>query len=358
MKRRTVGKTDTSTSGAAALTLSNGSIQSRKDGSSKTFTRSLILVILALVCFVFNQNKQFEEEKLSIIRKETIKSHDELEKHKTLNSDLKRKLDDATTLTAEMRKSKEKLEAKLRGSNSKNLSVKEQKKELDHQNGRSDVEELKKGLDYVKGQVKHLIEEIKRTDKNAVLEKFGEGPYKVEFQLDFPPEEVPSGTADSFIIEMAPLDLMPHTVHFFLEQASRGLFDGSSFHRNARHVLQGGPISNHLNPNENVRKKFKQADLMSVSFQEYHPDFPHVKYTLGYAGRPGGPDFYVSTLDNTKNHGPGGQTAYAVQSEADPCFAKVVKGFDAVDRMHQMSVQEGGYNRLKHYVAIKSVKIL
>ena len=76
------------------------------------------------------------------------------------------------------------------------------------------------------------------------------------------------------------------------------------------------------------------------------------------AGRPGGPDFYVSTVDNTRNHGPGGQSSYAIASEADPCFAKVISGFDAVDRMQKMSVQPGGYKRMQNYVAIKSVKIL
>jgi cyclophilin family peptidyl-prolyl cis-trans isomerase len=88
---------------------------------------------------------------------------------------------------------------------------------------------------------------------------------------------------------------MPYTVNFFLQQVAQGLLNGCSFHRNARHVVQGGPVTNHLNPGANLRKPFKVADLSSVAFQEYHPDFPHKKYTLGYAGRPGGPDFYVST---------------------------------------------------------------
>ena len=63
-------------------------------------------------------------------------------------------------------------------------------------------------------------------------------------------------------------------------------------------------------------------------------------------------------LDNTRNHGPGGQDSYAIKSEADPCFAKVVEGFEAVDRMHTLSVKPGGYKRLVHFVAIKSAKIL
>ena len=89
---------------------------------------------------------------------------------------------------------------------------------------------------------------------------------------------------------------MPYTVNHFLQQVSLGLWNGCSFHRNAHHVVQGGPITNHLNPGTHLNEGFKKADLGSVVFQEYHKDFPHKKYTMGYAGRPGGPDFYVSTV--------------------------------------------------------------
>lgn len=95
-----------------------------------------------------------------------------------------------------------------------------------------------------------------------------------------------------------------------------------------------------------------------MGFQEYSPNFPHVKYTVGYAGRPGGPDFYVSTMDNTQNHGPGGQSSYEDPSEADPCFAKVVDGFDTVDRLAKMPVKEGWYKAMQKNVGIKSMKIL
>ena len=44
-----------------------------------------------------------------------------------------------------------------------------------------------------------------------------------------------------------------------------------------------------------------------MAFQEYHPQYPHKLFTLGYAGRPGGPAFYISTMDNTDNHGPASQ---------------------------------------------------
>jgi hypothetical protein len=52
------------------------------------------------------------------------------------------------------------------------------------------------------------------------------------------------------------------------------------------------------------------------------------------------------------------QKAYAIKSEADPCFPMVIDGFDAVDRMHSLSVQPGDYHRLSHYVVIKSATLL
>ena len=33
-----------------------------------------------------------------------------------------------------------------------------------------------------------------------------------------------------------------------------------------------------------------------MAFQEYSPRFPHKRLTLGFAGRPGGPAFYISTM--------------------------------------------------------------
>ena len=59
-----------------------------------------------------------------------------------------------------------------------------------------------------------------------------------------------------------------------------------------------------------------------VAFQEYSPEYPHVQWTVGLAGRPGGPDFYISKVDNSANHGPGGQSHHDLHEEADPCFGK------------------------------------
>ena len=80
---------------------------------------------------------------------------------------------------------------------------------------------------------------------------------------------------------------------------------------------------------------------------------------MGYAGRPGGPDFYVSVRDNTRAHGPGGQGSYDDPSEADPCFAKVVPGYEhVVERMHKSEVKPGAYNHMVHNIAIRHMRLL
>lgn len=184
----------------------------------------------------------------------------------------------------------------------------------------------------------------------------------MEITLDFPPSEGQDSNTEEgsnvFVVELAPLDLMPHSVHLFLEMVGHGLLDGTSFHRNAHHVVQAGPTPYYKTKGRNLRKDFVENRVTNVAFQEYSPEFPHVKYTLGFAGRPGGPDWYVSTVDNTRNHGPGGQSSYALASEADPCFGKVISGFDAVDRIHEMPVKPGWYNALEKNVGIEKARIL
>lgn len=104
-------------------------------------------------------------------------------------------------------------------------------------------------------------------------------------KLKFNDADIQETKDNTFILEMAPIDLMPHAVNHFLQMVHLGLLNGSVFHRNAGHVVQGGPGPR--------RSDFRKHNIGSVSFQEYSPKFPHVKYTIGYAGRPGGPDWYV-----------------------------------------------------------------
>ena len=215
-------------------------------------------------------------------------------------------------------------------------------------------------VDYLRNYKTKMHKAIQHVSRNVVLAKFGPGPHRIEMLLAFDPAEPGEGTANRIVLELAPLDDMPHAVYWFLSQVSLELWNGSSFHRNADHVLQAGPHSNFNTPKDSEisDKLFSDAGFESVLFQEYSPNVPHLPLTVGYAGRPGGPDFYISLMDNSENHGPGGQTSYEDTSEADPCFCKVVEGEEAVWRMHGLANEDGDYQGLKHNVAITEMRIL
>ena len=50
---------------------------------------------------------------------------------------------------------------------------------------------------------------------------------------------------------------------------------------------------------------FVDMALETVSYQEYSAKYPHVQWSVGFMGRPSGPDFYINKKDNTIAHGPG-----------------------------------------------------
>ena len=107
---------------------------------------------------------------------------------------------------------------------------------------------------------------------------------------------------DTFVVQMAPLDAVPHAVHFFLEQVAHGLWNGCYLYLNGPHVLQVGPqyyeedeeISakteeeteeEEEDPRGPVLKKFREKRLEELAFPDYSETFPHEAWTLGFAGR-------------------------------------------------------------------------
>jgi hypothetical protein len=78
---------------------------------------------------------------------------------------------------------------------------------------------------------------IQQYAKQRLLEQFGPDPHRVEIQLAYDPSSniYQAEGGDRIVIEMAPSDEMPFTVYWFLSQVDRGLYNLTSFHRNAHH---------------------------------------------------------------------------------------------------------------------------
>lgn len=189
--------------------------------------------------------------------------------------------------------------------------------------------------------------------------RFGEGPYRVEIELEYP--QMTEGTdppswpliRKKITIETAPLKEMPHSVNLFLQQVHHHLWDGTSVVKNPKHIMQFGPWLADGNEVDHF-DQFLERGLDKVSFQEYSTSSPHIQWSVGFAGRPGGPDFYINKIDNSVLHGPGGSTAeHDLHNEADPCFGKVVEGTEVVNEIDRIPVDAD-----KGYVMLYPVKVV
>jgi len=184
-----------------------------------------------------------------------------------------------------------------------------------------------------KEQVALLQQATQRESKRTVLERFGPGPHQVQMTFEYPPS---SNEQYNFIIELAPLDLVPHAIHLFLEQVEHGLWNDTSFYLIGDHVIQGGPTISReeveIHKTRSSMYAFHEMDLDTLSFPEYSAEYPHTEWTVGFAGRPGGPDIYINLENNTEIHGPGGQHQHALSEYGDACFGKIVLGREFIER--------------------------
>lgn len=74
------------------------------------------------------------------------------------------------------------------------------------------------------------------------------------------------------VLQLGPPSLIPCSVFYYLELART--YVGGNVHRNANHVLQ-----------IEAQSKATRGHV-NMPFQEYSPEFPHKRFTTGYAGRP------------------------------------------------------------------------
>jgi len=210
--------------------------------------------------------------------------------------------------------------------------------------------------DLINRRYTQLQERVQRESHREVLRKYGPGPHRVQFDVTIPTDgEYDFNRVDSFVVEMARIELMPHSVHFFLEQVTHRLWDGCTFILNAHHILQAGPHTKDQDLDK--RPNFVTLDLDKLSFQEFSPLVQHEQYTLGFAGRPAGPDFYINKIDNSETHGPWGQAHHVLGEEADPCFGRVILGMEVLTRIFALE-GKGSHGILTNRVVIKQAKYI
>lgn len=130
-------------------------------------------------------------------------------------------------------------------------------------------------------QIELLQNATSRESKRAVVEKFGPGPHKVRLTFKLPTTDKAGKTTfvmQNVVVEMAPLDLVPHAIHLFLEQVSHNLWDKTFVYLNGPHILQFGPTGMDNMKKGSTVQKFVDQKLDKLAFPEYSPEFPHLPY--------------------------------------------------------------------------------
>ncbi len=203
-----------------------------------------------------------------------------------------------------------------------------------------EVSAIQRKLKLAANRAKTLKQQVGEMSKRDAIEKYGMGPHHIEMELVFPGH---LAGPTKFVVEMAPLEVMPHSVFTFLEMTSLELLNGCSFILNALHVIKAAPLpfTGALNPSK--AQEFVDKGLESVAFREYSQDYPHKPYTVGFAAD-GTPSFYINTEDNTEIH------------VGDPCFGKVISGIETIKRLENSPTRNGIW--FENRIGIKSAVIL
>ncbi|KAG7359042.1 cyclophilin type peptidyl-prolyl cis-trans isomerase [Nitzschia inconspicua] len=180
-----------------------------------------------------------------------------------------------------------------------------------------------------------LQSHIQEESRQNVIQKYGPGPHRVHFHVLSREARKPG----DFIVELASIDKMPHSVETFLDMVASKMWDNSVFyhHVTQHHVVAAAPVS--YGTFQSKQHQFQALGFNGTSYPEYHKDYPHEKFTIGFAGT--GPNFYINTMDNSDHHGPGGQGHHDLATDADPCFGKIVSGFDIVSTDMVMGRHKG-----------------
>ena len=242
-----------------------------------------------------------------------------------------------------------------------------------NENGRSselvkELVALQERLSEGNTQIGSLQHHLQKTSRIDAERKYGSGTIRVQLELDFPEDYMDGGSDDQqqeapthhlqqsknkekmkkkkptkMVLEMAPLDLMPHSVNMFLDMVHAGLFDGCSFVLKALQMIKLAPLPYDGSSASAKVRSFTKRGLETIAFKEYSPDFPHEQYTVAFAAD-GGPSFYINTEDNTEAH------------VGEPCFAKIVSGFDTLERLSNEPTRSNIWYRRR--VGLKRATIL
>lgn len=238
----------------------------------------------------------------------------------------------------------------------------------DHQ-----MQKLRQNYTLWENEVQRLQSAISMSSLRSLRQRYGEGPHRVNFQVIYSFGN--SRVTKSFIVELAPNHMMPHSALTFLDMVSSNFYDGYAFTYSADHVIivsesdaEINPFVNHRTINTSHDNPFVNQRTVNMLhgnpliFQEYNPKFPHKEMTLGFFGKKlGGPAFYISKQDNSDAHAfdPSLKDEHGFpQKPGEPCFAKIIQGVETIQEIDHLLLSNQRANKQQVRVEIQSANIL
>eukprot|EP00934_Nitzschia_sp_Nitz4_P006301 Nitzschia sp. Nitz4//scaffold138_size62050//27983//29107//NITZ4_006388-RA/size62050-processed-gene-0.46-mRNA-1//1//CDS//3329535767//6291//frame0 len=177
-------------------------------------------------------------------------------------------------------------------------------------------------------RVDSLQRYVAQQSRKRVIDKYGPGPHRVQFTVKTDGKE----KKGKFLLELAPVDLVPHAIETFLDMVSNKIWDNTVFcsHYTRTHVVMGFPAT--YGTFESRQNQLDQVlGREGLGFHDYSDEFPHEELTIGFAGLSS--NIFINMISNVERHGPGAQDHHALDTDADPVFGKITWGKNIVRQM-------------------------
>lgn len=270
--------------GISSSSTNNSNIQQTNIKKKSTFTHATpkqqikaYMPILIVFCIIFSISLiggigiiyYISNDEADIDDNNIENNNEIINNYKKQINDMQSNIDklnnDNKLLNDEMNTLKETTTRQIQEIESKQVQVQQ-----DPNNNNSNVTKLNEKIMKLIDYKEKMHKEIQNIAKRLIIEKYGLGPHIIDMYIEYDPKSnIYTDTTKGGIItiELASINDMPSSIFYFLEQISYKLLNNCSFHRNAGHVVQGGPAANFLNIH-GKSNDFKNALLYSVPYQE------------------------------------------------------------------------------------------
>ena len=181
-------------------------------------------------------------------------------------------------------------------------------------------------------RIEVLKSQVQNRDKIFIEEKFGEGPYLIEFRISSP---LGDKKGDRFVVELASGSHSSHTVRTFLGMVTNKLWGGFVLvhHEELSNMVQLSPFNAKTSLLDDDPSE--KAQLSKMAFVQDHESYPYSLCTFGVRRAPGQPYFYIKTdsLDICNERH---------DKSEEACFGMVVEGMGVIHNfVHDFSNHVG-----------------